>query len=159
MTKRREFKDGDIYFWQFKQVADPSTYGSYHCTSQKAVARNGVLYDTFWSSSDNPVPIKLVKLQFKGNKADLEKISSGLVNYYRPSDVVDMRHSNSSRAEVYIKRGAKKSKKLMLNEANYELKQLMNKILSANYDIGLINDAIKKIKAGELDNVHIPVSR
>jgi hypothetical protein len=114
--------DGDIFRWRYKDEKPEHLreYGRYHCKSLIAVAQKGWLVDTFWSSptdgswlatyADAPGKLELSKL---GNFADLEKRDDYHRFYYDDADVVDLSHSNSSRDNLYIRKGAVRSREKM----------------------------------------------
>jgi hypothetical protein len=149
-------RDGDIYFWRYaNEMGDHSM--TYHCKSRKAVVINGRLVDTFWSSpSEGHVvdPARCV-LEFKGNKADLRQIREWEAKYYNDEDVVDMRHSNSSRAEVYVKANAKRSREAMLSHIETMRSEQESVIRSASYRLELLKQSEADIHAGKLDEVCI----
>ncbi len=150
-------KNGDIYFWRWK--ATEGVRMPYHCKSQKAIARNGVLYDTFWSDHNHPIPLDKVDLVFKGNINLLDEIKEWETPYYCTEDIVDMRHSNTSMAKVYVRAGAKRDPQMMKEFAEYQVERSQSEIRSCEHRIDLLNAAIASIDAGELDNIHIPVMR
>lgn len=132
-------KDGDIFHWKW---SDPdrdnrAPYGDYHCKSQIAVFENGKLFDTFWGSSptDNSyLQEDEVTLTLLGNKNDLEVLSDQ-EEYYDPSDLIVMRHSNDSRAKTLVKPGASRSKQKMREVLLYKVAEAEQKIRSAQADL------------------------
>lgn len=149
-------RDGDIYFWRYaNELGDHSM--TYHCKSGKAVATNGRLVDTFWSTpSDGYVvdPSRCV-LTFKGNKDELRQIREWEVKYYNEDDVVDMRHSNSSRAEIYVKASAKRCRDAMLTHIAAMRSEQESVIRSANYRLELLARSEDDVRNGKLDEVSI----
>lgn len=147
--------DGDIYFWRYADEVGRSRSDMYHCKSMKAVVANGRLVDTFWSTaSDGTVldPSRVV-LEFKGNKADLRTIREWEVKYYDAQDVVDMRHSNSSGAEIYVKAGALRSRDAMLKHIAQMEDEQESAIRSAKYRLELLAKSREDVMAGNLDQV------
>ena len=143
--------EGDIYFWRYADESCANYSNLYHCKSRKAVVYKGRLIDTFWSSlSDGAVldPSRVV-LEFKGNKADLRTIREWEVKYYDAQDVVDMRHSNSSRAEIYVKAGALRSRDAMLKH----IAEMEDAIRSAKYRLELLAKSRADVMDGKLDEV------
>lgn len=150
-------KNGDIYFWRYK---DTSNYNSdpYWCRSQKAIVRDGKLYDTYWHSfSDRKVinPDE-AELTYKGNIDELEEISSWDAKYYDSSVLVDMRHSNSSSERVYVKAGSTRSleKVFLLIEESKQFYE--DRIKSSKWSIEYLEVLEDKIANGEYENIHIP---
>ena len=116
-------KDGDIFRWRYKQHVIDKNQDSinsgtlYWCCSQIAVYKNGKLRDTYWSSGcdgrrwEADQAKQDLNLEFLANGEDLEETIHP--QYYDPEDVVDIRHANQSRNGLYIRKGAKRSKKIM----------------------------------------------
>ena len=152
-----DIKDGDIYFWKWKDLL--GRFMPYHCWSQKAVVRDGVLHDTYWSPQSHRVSLDKVVLFFVANINDLTEIRAQEAPYYRSDDVVDMRHENDSGAKVYVKTGAKRDPAAMKKLASHEIEHRKYEISSANNRIEELNVAIAAIDAGQLDDVYIPVRR
>lgn len=148
--------EGDIYFWRFKEDAMPE-FMPYHCKSRRAVVVGGRLVDTFWSSAHDGYVIdpSRVNLEFKGNKADLRPISASEVKYYDDADVVDMRHSNASRAEVYVKAGAQRSRDAMMRHITSMIDEEESKIKCAKHRLEMLATAMASVDAGELDKVFV----
>lgn len=149
--------EGDIYFWRYADDVGRTTSDLYHCKSRKAVVVGGRLIDTFWSSgSDGTVldPSRVV-LEFKGNKSDLRTIREWEVKYYDEGDVVDMRHSNSYRAEIYVKATARRSRDAMLAHIANMRQEQESIIRSAQYRLELLERSAGDVEAGKLDDVYV----
>ena len=150
-------RDGDIYFWRYADGLGRSHSELYHCKSRKAVVINGRLVDTFWSSSSDGTVLdpSRVVLEFKGNKADLRTIREWEVKYYDESVVVDMRHSNSSRAEIYVKADAQRSRDAMLKHIAAMEDEQESVIRSAKYKLELLAQSRADVIDGKLDAVSV----
>lgn len=148
-------RDGDIYFWKYADDVGRGYSDLYHCKSRKAVVINGRLVDTFWSDSNDGARLDpdSIVLEFKGNKADLRTIREWEVKYYDEQDVVDMRHSNSSRAEIYVKASALRSRDAMLEHIANMKREQESVINSATYKLELLDKSEADVKAGRLDEV------
>lgn len=148
--------EGDVYFWRFKNEALPE-FMPYHCKSMKAVVVGGKLVDTFWSNSQDGYVIdpSRVDLEFKGNKADLRPIHAWEAKYYDDADVVDMRHSNASRAEVYVTAGAQRSRDAMLRHIASMVDEEESKIMCAKHRLEMLATAKASVDAGALEKVFI----
>ena len=149
--------DGDIYFWRYADDMGRNHSDLYHCKSRKAVVVNGQIIDTFWScSSDGLVldPSRVV-LEFKGNKSDLRAIRAWEVKYYDEQDVVDMRHSNSSSAEIYVKAGALRSRDAMLAHIAEMKSEQASIIRCAEHRLELLGRSEADVNAGRLDEVYV----
>lgn len=116
--------DGDIYRWRYKDEKPEhlAAWGRYHCKSRIAIANAGRLFDTYWGGfgsdsarwtyADAEAQLELTRL---GNFSELEKRPDYETMYYDAADIVDLRHPNSSRDNVYIRKGAPRSKAKMLS--------------------------------------------
>ena len=116
------WREGDIYFWHWNKLPQ---HMPYHCCSCKAVVhKGGLLIDTFWSGhSDNRFWTKddaaaELNLEYKGNFDGITPINAWEAPYYEETDIVDMRHSNSSAAKVYRRNAAQRSKDRMIAVLN-----------------------------------------
>ncbi len=149
-------KDGDIYFWWWKTPSD-SHFINHHCWSMKAEANNGKLYDTYWSDRSKQLDLEKVEIKHQGNFHEMTKILQPA--YYRSEDIVDMRHANASQAPIYLKAGAKRDPEIMRELAKNEINISESAIRLAKNRIEQLHEAITLIDTGELDSIHIPVSR
>lgn len=147
-------RDGDIYFWRYAEGFGLGD-APYHCKSRKAVVINGRLIDTFWSNSGDGHVIdpSRVVLEFKGNKSGLRAIREWEAKYYNEDDVVDMRHSNSMRAEIYVIADARRSRDAMLKHIAAMEDAQESAIRSAKYKLELLAKSREDVKAGKLDEV------
>lgn len=148
-------RDGDIYFWRWKDDID--RYMPYHCCSQKAIVKNGVMVDTFWGQSvSNKVlrPDEVVS-EFKGNVDEMMEIRHYETDCYRREDIIDMRHSNDSRAPIYVKRGTPRDQKTMKEAIEYRIEKRRSEIHSAEWAIERLQQDLEKVNAGQLDDVFL----
>lgn len=147
-------KDGDIYRWEWKDVEAHGGYGdfrAYHCKSQIAVCKDGVLYDTFWGISwEHTVSVKDVNLTFLGNSNEMSEIREYEMPYYRRQDIVDTRHSNNRRAPIYLKAGAERDAETMLAHATYKRETAERERDSADRDINHWTEIESAIQSGNL---------
>jgi hypothetical protein len=152
------FGEGSIYRWRWadeKRDADRGSYGSYHCCSMWAVVRNGLLVDTFWhGQGDNKVldPEQVV-LTFVAHPDDLVETKSYDIPYYRPDDIVDMRHSNNSSGPIYRRKDAKRDAATMLEYVERKAEDARYQMESAARTIQDMNEKAEKIRRGELVDV------
>lgn len=104
-----------MYFWRWKDGVLDGTPSPYHCWSRKAVVgADGKLRDTYWSdNTDKLVPLDYAELTYRGNINEMKKIYHYEAQFYCDKDVVDMRHSNNSRAQVYVVPGAERDPGVM----------------------------------------------
>jgi hypothetical protein len=150
-------RDGDIYFWRYADESGGDLSTMYHCKSRKVVVINGRLIDTFWSSGSDGKVIdpSCVVLEFKGNKADLRAINHWELKYYDAADVVDMRHGNSMRAEVYVKSTAVRSRDAMLEHIANMRREQESILSGAKYRLELLDKSEADVMAGKLDTVSV----
>lgn len=160
-----DIKDGDIYRWRYKDEKpdDLGPWLRYHCKSQIAIANNGRLTDTFWFSNSeysaswkyDEVPERLV-LNFLGNLGDLDHKPEYMFEYYDEADCVDLNHSNSSKGNFYILKGAKRSEAKMREIINQKIKEEMGKIRCAQSHIECLEKSLSDICAGKpLDGIYL----
>lgn len=151
-------RDGDVYRWSYREPGDDRTYGRYHCCSRIAVVYRGRLRDTFWqigTSFDNgrsfdESDLAKLELTFLANMDDLVKANEYEAVYYDDADIVDLNHSNSSRDNFYLRKGAARSQKKMLESAKYKLEQYLSEERMARNRAEVIRASIAKIEAGDL---------
>lgn len=148
-------KDGDIYFWKFKHpnIKKFGVY-PYWCKAQKAIFSDERLIDTFSSGTMNyTVNPEDCEIEYQGNVHELESISIYEAEYYKNSDIIDMRHSNNSMEEVFIKAGAKRDKETIL----YRLRERLDKSThTINYEenkIIRLNKSILLALKGQLYDI------
>lgn len=148
-------KDGDIFFWSWKD--SESRFMPYHCYSRKAIVADGCLVDTFWSTggSNAVLDLEKVDVSYQGNQNEMETIHASEIDYYRPEDVVDMRHSNDSRAPIYIKGGAVRNQEAVLSHLRYKRERAEADIRYAQGLIQQLDEAIAAAECGQLDGVYL----
>jgi predicted RNA-binding protein YlxR (DUF448 family) len=156
------YKDGDIFRWHY-------TDRHLETEDAKLGMRSGTLYwccsricyyhadinrfiDTYWSyGSDNksftPEEVeKKYELVFVANKNDLEEFK-GDRNLYDSADIIDLNHANSSRGNIYIKKGAEKCREQIKKYISKRIAEEQYNVESAQKRV---EDLIKK--GIELDN-------
>ena len=148
-------RERDIYRWQWKTEHD--RLSPYCCYSQICVVWKGELYDTFCGvlSEKSRLNKEEVETEFLGNEDDMIKLLAGSENYYRPEDVVDMRHPNNPRAPIYLKRGAERDADVMFAWANKELEENQTKVRAAQNRIKALHNALRLIESGQLQEVYV----
>ena len=150
-----KMKDGDIYFWKFK-YPNIKKFGDYPywCKSQKAIFLDRRLIDTFSSSTMSYiVNLEDCILEYKGNIQELESISIYEAEYYKNSDIIDMRHSNNFTKEVFIKAGAKRDKKTVLHKLRESLDKSIYTIKHEEDQIIRLNRSIFLALKGQLYDI------
>jgi hypothetical protein len=137
-------KEGDIYTWRYK----PERYDAisrfkdpYWCRSRIAVVSNGSLEDTYWGphSGYNRLNPDDLELTFQGNPADMQYIPYCEYVFYKPEDIVDLRHSNNAGAAVYVKPGKDRDAETMreyyearIDDADREMRSARERIERCN---------------------------
>ncbi len=147
----RTFKDGDIFRWSYKK----ETEYCYWAASRIAIVKHGGsrLVDTFSSSENKQWDLtdqktfESISVSFVANIDDLENIKEYNRHYYKDSDIIDLNHSNSTKGNMYIKKGTqknldkvirlKKRERLMLIR---ELAHIKRSIEKADSDIVALNE-------------------
>lgn len=150
-TDGREVRDGDIFRWRYvdEKPHDLGAYRRYHCKSQIAVFENGVLRDTYWHSKlDGHLDRESVILEFQGNAFEMEKIPFAETVFYRPQDIVDMRHANDSGAQVYAK--GPRNAEAMKSYFEYAIERTNGEIKSRKARLEECERVLEAIAAGEL---------
>jgi hypothetical protein len=148
---KHTLKDNDVFLWRWKEGKAPIV----GCYAHLAVVVCGVLRDTYWHDYAHSSYIypENVDLTFLGNIDDCDVIRAWDVHYYDPADIIDMNHRNNSRAAIYLKRGAVKSQRRMLEWAELNLSNAQSLMNSATRDVERWSQAIAQIKAGDLEVV------
>lgn len=153
-------REGDIYRWSYVEPGDDRDYGRYHCCSRIAVITKGRLRDTFWSLASDGRSFGLdelskLNLTYVANFEDLERHPEWQVDYYDDADIVNLNHSNSTRDNFYIRKGAKRSPTKMLAVARRKIEECESNIRSANWTMEKLRAAINRIEAGETSEVFL----
>ena len=153
-----EFRDGDVYRWRYKLECGENTYTRHWCCSCVGIINDGVLVDTFWGSSGEnkrfPLPCAGIDMAFLGNLGDYEKRPEYMREYLSQSDYMDMNHSNSTRGNFYVRKGAARSASAMLDAIDYRMKLAISDLQSAEEQIKRMKELRSKVTTGDL-SVHI----
>lgn len=156
-----ELVDGQVYRWRWADPAkdaDSAPYRSYHCKSQIAVVKNGMLIDTFWSfgGTDNSVlrPEDVVLTLVADESWPL--LSPYEVRYYDATDYADTRHSNNSHAPIYKRPGAERSREAIAQEIAYLEEVVHRQIRSAEHSQRWLDAEKAKLLNGDLADISLP---
>lgn len=154
-----ELREGDIYRWSYREPGDDRQYGRYHCCSQIGIVKKGRLTDTYWFGSDNrsfgPKDLGALNLTRLGNMEELIKAPVWQAEYYDDADIVNLNHANSSNDNFYLRVGAQRSLKKMLESAKAKLDRAESDKRMAEWKIERIAAEIAKIEAGQTEGVHL----
>lgn len=146
-----DLRENDICHWSWKEGMRPIV----GCYSHVAVVRDGKLFDTYWhgweTGSSSIVELDRVELTALGNIDDCTEIKAWDADYYAPTDIIDMRHANTSNAPIYLKNGSMRSQEWMLQRVEQRFNDAQRKKESAERDISRLQDVLKKIRAGDLE--------
>lgn len=163
-TETIEIKEGDIFRWRYRdeKPEELGPYRRYHCRSQIAVARDGLLVDTFWCGfQDNanwPYAVAAAKLEltYIGNFSDLDCHAEYMGQYFDDADCVNLNHSNSTKGNFYIRKGAKRSEAKMREVIAAEIEKEAAAIRVARSHIECLQDELAKIDGGTpLDQIYL----
>lgn len=157
--------DGDVFRWAYKdeKADDRRQYSRYHCKSRIAIAENGWLIDTFWGRRGDgsaawpyaEAETALV-LERLGNMAELERRPEYAAAYYDDADCVDLNHSNSSRDNFYIRKGAVRSKEKMRAVVLERMTDTERSIGAAERKLSLLRERLHNIDSGvPLDDIYL----
>lgn len=110
--------EGDVFRWAYRDRAVDGLPYAYYCKSRFAVVRGDHLVDTYWGLTTvlgGPrFPIatarETLELDFLGNLGDFERRGEAVAEYYDPADVLDLNHANSTTGNLYVRRGAVRSR-------------------------------------------------
>lgn len=158
-------RDGDVFRWRYKDERpdDRRPYNRYHCKSMIAVAKGGLLIDTYWSmAGDNSTcwsyetAVDVLELERLGNFAELEKRPEYDREHYDDADIVDLNHSNSSRDNFYIRKGAPRSRTKMLAVMSERVANAEREIGSAQRRLELARAKLAEVgTVADLDKVYL----
>tara|TARA_R110000782_G_scaffold256111_1_gene345001 strand:- start:1098 stop:1634 length:537 start_codon:yes stop_codon:yes gene_type:complete len=148
-------KNGDIFQWSYNEehIKNIGGYTSttYWCCSRIGVFNDGYLRDTFWSSgsSDKSFSVESIKnkleVKFLSNEDDLVKSDPSMRAYYLDEDCVDLNHSNSTRGNFYIRKGAVKNLEKMERILRREKADHQYSIKSTLRSIELLEKELKNV--------------
>ena len=152
-------KLGNYYRWSYKELPNSSYEQSYWCKSRIATVKESsaglYLADTFWSISGSDYVLTAaldnIELEFLGNINDYERISENYVKYYDQSDILNLNHPNNTKGNIYVRKGANKSKSHLLDELD---KAVSNKEQELDYvarQLDSLLDTRAELVRGELN--------
>jgi hypothetical protein len=155
---------GDIFRWSYKNVGD--TFMPYHCCSCIAEFDGEILRDTYWSGMSDGKWWKpqnaeaLLDLEFIANRDDLVQADPSAVDFYSRDDIVDLRHANnSSRSNVYLRKGAKRSANVMRETLNYAIERAESEIRMLRSKIERAQEQLAAVDAGNTELAWIESAR
>lgn len=157
-------KEGDIYRWSYRGPdVDMRQYGSYHCCSCIGIVHRDRLRDTYWMigssfsecRSFGVDDLPNIRLTFLANLADLEKAPEYHADYYDDADIVNLNHPNSPKGNFFLRKGAVRNQKKMLEVAREYLERSKANERSAVRRSEELCEIISRIESGDTSG-HIP---
>jgi hypothetical protein len=164
-------KENDIFNWHYTDAKykDLQKYWNNHsliywCKSQICVAKenaDGSLYleDTYWNGQPDSARFEIsevgitVDLEYLGNFAELDKISGYNIDYYKPEDIVNLNHPNSSSGNIYRKKGAKKDLATIKSKLTHLMEEEQRKAYRASEKAGEYEEQLKNLTEENVDKV------
>lgn len=148
-----EPRQNDVYRWTWKEGCKPII----GCYANLAVFHNEKLRDTYWYdwAVASVVDLEKVDLTLLGNLDDYEVMRHWDLPYYDPADIIDMNHRNNSRGPIYLRKGAGRSQEWMLTRAEEKFAAAQRAKDSAERDISTLQDVLKQIRSGNLEEVYL----
>lgn len=145
-------KKGDIFSWRYKDSAKRGQF-AYWCKSQIAEYDGSYLYDTFWGNDHTekswlPNYPDDIELTFIANREDLIPLREYDKMYYDEKDVVDLTHSNSFGNQIFLRKGAKRSRSAMLQHLTDKMDKAHHEIKMAEQTLREASGKISCIEAG-----------
>lgn len=150
--------EGDVYRWRYLAPKDPGTYGDYHCCSCIAIVQNGRLRDTFWqigqSFSDGRsfdlADLPRLELTRLANLSELVPAKEYEADYFDDADIVNLNHSNSTKGNFYLRKGAKRSPDKMIATARQRFAEAEADFHTARRRMDEVGQIIDKLEAGQI---------
>jgi len=162
-------KLNDIYRWSWtddklKHLNHGNNGGTtYWCVSQICVVKqykSGELYleDTYWHGNSNRVFDlsqigKNIELEYLGNFDELVEFKDD-VNFYDEKEILNLNHPNSSRGNIYIKRGVKRSLEKMKNYAAFLIGEKEREISYLKNSVERLKVKLSELSEENLDKVY-----
>lgn len=119
-----KYKENDVVRWVFSENSKFRSDNRYWCKSQYAIFnKRGKFADTFWHGGDKftfSPDSDEVELTYLGNLDDYRPVGSDVKRYYSDNDIMDISHSNDSKA-IYLRKDAKKDASIMFRTIEDEI--------------------------------------
>lgn len=118
---KHRMKDQDVYRWSYKNTE--GMFEPYHCKSRIGIfsESSNALRDTFWGNSGSngrwfsvEECEDLINLEYLGNLNDYTHAREADQAMYDDKDFLNLNHSNRSKGNCYVRKGATKSKEKMV---------------------------------------------
>lgn len=160
-TTALSWRDGDVYFWRYRKEGSALSF-QYHCRAQKAIIASGMLADIYWAYIDGhhfnisniggswtslEQANRNILLEYKGNLDEFDVIPDHDAPLYDAADILDLRHANSSQKQIYLRKGAVRSRARMLEQCRYLRKKAESAMRSAEHNVAYYAEIEAKIEA------------
>ena len=169
-----EYRKGDIVYWSYtKEELKRKNHGNnngttYWCCSGIAVFNGERFVDTYWGGGDSMNKAFSIDdieksheiREYVGNFDELDKQSdytraSDLENYYKSEDIVNLNHSNNSRGNLYLRKGAKKDIGVIRDSLQYQKKNIEENLKYGAIKLKDIESTIENLTEENLDKVYL----
>lgn len=163
-------KENDICSWRWKDEKIGHIGDPYHCKARKGIVHNGQLLDLFWMnigshfsqagwsqsrSGGRALNLDLINFEVIANIDDLTEIRRGNERYYKPEDIVDLDHPNTSHAPIFVRKGAELDVATMREYVNEKIAQAKDRMASAQSDLDWWQAKAEQVDAGDIENVYL----
>lgn len=164
-----EYKLNDVFNWRYTQsyIDELSSDRDLYWAKSKICIFDGAIFrDTFWGNDystcfsydikDIGTKIEIIflgNLDDYDNQGDYSQLED-LIKYYKKSDILNLNHSNSSRGNLYLKKGAIRD--LDIIKAGLEVKRsdILNDIDYQTNQLKDINNKINDLAPDKLDDIY-----
>lgn len=160
-------RKGDHFHWSWQQHvidANPTSVLAgtlYWCCARIVRFDGNRLEDIFWFGGENKfwtpedAENKMV-LEFIANEDEIEP--TRYPQYYDEGDVVDLRHPNDSGRTLYIRKGAKRSRSVMIELVKRKIQEEEHKKRWAEQELERLKDKVEEVVTAtdnQLDKIWI----
>ena len=159
-----KIKEFDVFDFRWFPKKEQGWDSRTHCFDGQLVAKKykegGIkLVDTYWSSNSKYFTLDDVlqkgDLFYRCNLTELENVSSDCSDYYDQKDIFNLSYQSGCYVDWKKRKGAKKSKEVMLESLERKMKKLKWELESTARDIERTAEDRIKIQNGELDGIYI----
>lgn len=169
-----DIKEKDIFHWSYTDVyISKIQYNTdiYWCQSRICIAREKKLYnlqtdkydlkeiileDTYWSTDKAYFRLKdigeSIDIEYLGNLDELEELKDEERFY---SNLVDLRHSNSSSRNIYIKKGQKRDITKVREAMEYQIGELQREIESKEWRLKRAKEQLANLNEETVNKVYL----
>lgn len=150
-------REGDVFNFRWKDGVCKKKE-PYWCFDGQLVTKkkNGelILEDTYWTSNGRSFTseeaIEKGELIFKCNLNDVEPTRKDCNKYFNEEDIFDVSTQHGCREAWVVRKGAKRSRTVMLETIKSQAEEAHYKISSAKRELERLEEKEGKIRAGDL---------